>query len=154
MVIVREFDAKKDLRAVEEVERNCEIGPSGKISLFTDLLGDPICRVRHSPAYLMLVATIIFLIKRNFISFFSYFIKKGNFESLIQVAEMVVSESQENERTEIVGMIRGCIKTVTCGKKLSRNGKNLKPLPVYTKLAYILGLRVAPPYRYHIFSLI
>ncbi|XP_022879461.1 probable N-acetyltransferase HLS1 [Olea europaea var. sylvestris] len=117
MVIVREFDAKKDLRAVEEVERNCEIGPSGKISLFTDLLGDPICRVRHSPAYLMLVA------------------------------EMVVSESQENERTEIVGMIRGCIKTVTCGKKLSRNGKNLKPLPVYTKLAYILGLRVAPPYR-------
>lgn len=52
---------------------------------------------------------------------------------------------------EIVGMIRGCIKTVTCGKKLSRNGKNndpIKPLPVFTKLAYILGLRVSPLHRF------
>lgn len=63
---------------------------------------------------------------------------------------------------EIVGMIRGCIKTVTCGKKLSRSGKNLhstnnnadtfqatpKHAPVYTKVAYILGLRVSPSHRY------
>ncbi|KAL2504751.1 putative N-acetyltransferase HLS1-like [Abeliophyllum distichum] len=117
VVVVREFDAKKDVREVEEVERNCEVGPSGKLTLFTHLLGDPICRVRHSPLYLMLVA------------------------------EMVVTKGQENQRTEIVGMIRGCIKTVTCGKKLSRNGKNLKPLPVYTKLAYILGLRVSRTHR-------
>ena len=55
---------------------------------------------------------------------------------------------------EIVGMIRGCIKTVTCGKKLSRNVKNYssyndlaKPVPVYTKAAYILGLRVSPSHR-------
>ena len=58
---------------------------------------------------------------------------------------------------KIVGMIRGCIKTVTCGKKVARNGKkaNLtdtfqataKPVPVYTKLAYILGLRVSPSHR-------
>lgn len=60
---------------------------------------------------------------------------------------------EENEEAkEIVGMIRGCIKTVTCGKKLSRNGRTsndpTKPLPVYTKLAYILGLRVSPSHRY------
>lgn len=55
VVVVREYDAKKDCRAVEEVENRCEVGPSGKLSLYTDLLGDPICRVRHSPAYLMLV---------------------------------------------------------------------------------------------------
>ena len=58
------------------------------------------------------------------------------------------------EEREIVGMIRGCIKTVTCGKKLSRSGKDshdpTKPVPVYTKLAYILGLRVSPSHRYHI----
>jgi hypothetical protein len=60
---------------------------------------------------------------------------------------------------EIVGMIRGCIKTVTCGKKLSRTVKNnysynvinnndlSKPVPVYTKVAYILGLRVSPSHR-------
>lgn len=63
----------------------------------------------------------------------------------IQVAEM-------GEEKEIVGIIRGCVKTVTCGKKVSRNGKSnaetpSKPVPVYTKLAYILGLRVSPSHR-------
>jgi hypothetical protein len=55
------------------------------------------------------------------------------------------------EEKEIVGLIRGCIKTVTCGKKLSRkpnkNEQPIKPVPVYTKLAYILGLRVSPSHR-------
>ncbi|KAM6564186.1 hypothetical protein CsatB_024184 [Cannabis sativa] len=116
-LVVRNYDPKTDLLGVEDVERRCEVGPSGELSLFTDLLGDPICRVRNSPAYLMLVA-----------------------ESII------------GEEKEIVGMIRGCIKTVTCGKKLSRNGKNNneatpKPVPVYTKVAYVLGLRVSPSHR-------
>lgn len=55
MIVVREFDPNKDLLGVEDVERRCEVGPSGELSLFTDLLGDPICRVRNSPAFLMLV---------------------------------------------------------------------------------------------------
>ncbi|KAM3363408.1 putative N-acetyltransferase HLS1 [Capsicum galapagoense] len=120
-IVVREFDAKKDSKEVEQVERSCEVGPGGKLSLFTDLLGDPICRVRHSPAYLMLVA------------------------------EIVVHDGITEERS-IVGMIRGCIKTVTCGKKFSRNtvknsADSTKPLPIFTKLAYILGLRVSPSHR-------
>ncbi|OMP01857.1 hypothetical protein COLO4_11556 [Corchorus olitorius] len=110
-IVVREFDPSKDLTSVEEVEKRCEVGPSGKLSLFTDLLGDPICRVRHSPAFLMLVAEL-------------------------------------SSTKEIVGMIRGCIKTVTCGKKLSRkNDPTTKTLPIYTKVAYILGLRVSPSHR-------
>ncbi|KAK7367611.1 hypothetical protein VNO80_09626 [Phaseolus coccineus] len=112
VVVVREFDPNRDRERVEAVERICEVGPSGKLSLFTDMLGDPICRVRHSPAFLMLVAEI---------------------------------------GEEVVGMIRGCIKTVTCGKRRSRNGKhnanNAKHVPVYTKVAYILGLRVSPNQR-------
>ncbi|PHT54817.1 putative N-acetyltransferase HLS1-like [Capsicum baccatum] len=119
-IVVREFDAKKDCREVEEVERICEVGPSGKLSLFTNLLGDPVCRVRHSPAYVMLVA------------------------------EIVVGNGEEKRR--IVGMIRGCIKTVTCGKRVSRNNHDFtklphQHLPVFTKLAYILGLRVCPHHR-------
>ncbi|KAF8404901.1 hypothetical protein HHK36_009796 [Tetracentron sinense] len=114
VLMVREFDPEKDCLGVEDVERRCEVGPSGKMSLFTDLLGDPVCRIRHSPTFLMLVA-------------------------------------ETGDEKEIVGLIRGCIKTVTCGKKLSRNGKNTndlsKPLPVYTKVAYILGLRVSPSHR-------
>ncbi|KAL6993843.1 putative N-acetyltransferase hls1 [Sarracenia purpurea var. burkii] len=122
VVVVRMFDAEKDGGGVEEVERKCEVGPSGKLSLYTDLLGDPICRVRHSPSYLMLVA------------------------------ETMVIGKDDKEKREIVGMIRGCVKTVTCGKKLSRSGKNAhhhpsKSLPVYAKLAYILGLRVSPSHR-------
>ncbi|CAJ1942989.1 unnamed protein product [Sphenostylis stenocarpa] len=105
-VTVREFDPNKDSEGVEAVERICEVGPSGKLSLFTDLHGDPICRVRNSPTFLMLVAEI---------------------------------------GQETVGMIRGCIKTVTCGKKLHRHGS--KQVPIYTKLAYILGLRVSPHHR-------
>ena len=45
------------------------------------------------------------------------------------------------EEREIVGVIRGSIKTVTSGKEAS-NG-----VPVYEKLAYILGLRVSPTHR-------
>ncbi|CAA6657513.1 unnamed protein product [Spirodela intermedia] len=103
IVVVREFDLERDCPGAAAVERMCEVGSSGsgKISLFTDLLGDPLCRVRHSPAFLML--------------------------------------------REIVGLIRGCIKTVTCGKKIPRNGK--PPIPLYAKLAYILGLRVSPTHR-------
>ncbi|QHO10419.1 hypothetical protein HN51_068389 [Arachis hypogaea] len=116
-VVMREYDPNRDRERVEEVERICEVGPSGKLSIFTDLLGDPICRVRHSPSFLMLVAEI------------------GD---------------------EIVGMIRGCIKTITCGKKPSRNtkhsdtsntGNSNRHLPVYAKVAYILGLRVSPSHR-------
>ncbi|KAL5988184.1 putative N-acetyltransferase hls1 [Asimina triloba] len=114
-VVVREFDAERDCSGVERVERRCEVGPSGKLSLYTDLMGDPICRVRHSPAYLMLVA------------------------------------ETTNAEKEIVGLVRGCIKTVTCGKKLGRNGKSGLEcnghLPIYTKVAYILGLRVSPSHR-------
>ena len=64
----------------------------------------------------------------------------------------------EKKKREIVGMIRGCIKTVTCGKKYPRpsNSKSTlydysKPLPVFTKLAYILGLRVSPSHRFVLF---
>ncbi|RZC54673.1 hypothetical protein C5167_013527 [Papaver somniferum] len=128
VVVIREYDEEKDNLNVQEMERKCEVGPTnGETSLYTDDLGDPISRIRHSPTFLMLVA------------------------------EMEI----DNDQKEIVGLIRGCIKTVTCGKKLSRNGKNgngndiiinsniqgNKFVPVYTKLAYILGLRVSSSHR-------
>lgn len=49
---------------------------------------------------------------------------------------------------EIVGVIRGSIKTVTRGKK------PFNELPIYAKVAYILGLRVSPNHRYFVFTLI
>lgn len=60
-VIIREYEPEKDCKKVEEVERICEVGPSGKLSLFTDQLGDPVCRIRNSPTSLMLVSPSDFL---------------------------------------------------------------------------------------------
>ncbi|KAK4798029.1 hypothetical protein SAY86_030355 [Trapa natans] len=122
IVIVREYDPGRDKARVEELEQRCELEPAGKISIFADLLGDPICRVRNSPAFLMLVAE---------------------------------TDGGDVAERRIVGLIRGCIKTVTCGKKLSRSGKTVNnphlnpptPIPVYTKLANIIGLRVSPSHR-------
>lgn len=59
---------------------------------------------------------------------------------------VVVGGGEDKERREIVGVIRGCIKTVACGTKLSRNSTS-STKPVYTKLAYILGLRVSSSHR-------
>lgn len=57
------------------------------------------------------------------------------------------------EKKELVGMIRGCTKTVTCGSKtveLAHKSQNdvVTTKPLYTKLAYVLGLRVSPTHRY------
>ncbi|KAH9309376.1 hypothetical protein KI387_037287, partial [Taxus chinensis] len=106
-ICIREFDAERDTERVEELERRCEVGPSRGVSLYTDLMGDPICRIRHTPAYTMLVA-----------------------------------EDETTERN-IVGLIRGSIKTVVCGIKKQEP----ELIPLYTKAAYILGLRVSPTHR-------
>lgn len=107
-VVVREYDPKKDQQAVEEVENKCEVGPTRESKLSTHLLGDPMGRVRNSPAYLMLVAEM----------------------------------ASPGGRTAIVGMIRGCIKTVSCGTKPSSKNE-----PEFIKLAYLLGLRVSTSHR-------
>ncbi|CAL9757653.1 unnamed protein product [Musa acuminata subsp. burmannicoides] len=127
VVVIREYEAERDRVGVEAVERRCEVGPSGGgMSLFTDLLGDPLCRVRHSPPFLMLVAEVI-----------------------------CGSESRE-----IVGIVRGCIKTVACGARKPHRGSSTTtapltslakhhtaPSPIYAKVAYLLGLRVSPAHR-------
>ncbi|KAL5698958.1 hypothetical protein ACHQM5_029927 [Ranunculus cassubicifolius] len=58
MLVIREYNEKIDREAVEEVEKQCEEFGStkGAPSLVTDLLGDPISRVRQSSSYIMLVA--------------------------------------------------------------------------------------------------
>jgi hypothetical protein len=45
VVNVREFEPNKDKESVEAVDKVCEVGPSGKLSLFTNLHGDPIYKI-------------------------------------------------------------------------------------------------------------
>ncbi|XVF20335.1 hypothetical protein REPUB_Repub11eG0189300 [Reevesia pubescens] len=57
-LIIRSYDAQNDRVRVEDLERRCEVGPAERVFLFTDTLGDPICRIRNSPIYNMLVAEL------------------------------------------------------------------------------------------------
>lgn len=150
---VREVEMERDLAAVEELERRCQVGISGdqnqgsvadadgggdkkkkskkkKMSLCVEQIGDPLARVRHAPEHVMLVA-------------------------------------EYGEK--MVGMIKACIKMVSLP-----NSSSTKPSPPssatsssslssssssspeqqqqeeeepYVKVAYLLGLRVSPSHR-------
>jgi len=56
LLVVNEYDEDRHKVAVEKLERLCEVGQSGKPSLVTDLMGDPICRIRHFQLHVMLVS--------------------------------------------------------------------------------------------------
>lgn len=59
---IQSYDVQIHRAGVEDLERRCEVGPAERVVLFTDTLGDPICRIRNSPNYKMLVCTIIFIL--------------------------------------------------------------------------------------------
>lgn len=52
---IRKYDGGSDKVGVEDLERRCVVGPGEHVFLFTDTMGDPICRIRNSPMYNMLV---------------------------------------------------------------------------------------------------
>lgn len=56
VVVVREYDPKRDLTRVEELEESCEVG-----SLLVDLMGDPLARIRQSPSFHMLVRNYVYV---------------------------------------------------------------------------------------------
>ncbi|CAK7330511.1 unnamed protein product [Dovyalis caffra] len=55
---IRSYDVQIHRAGVEDLERRCEVGPTKRVVLFTDTMGDPICRIRNSPMYKMLVAEL------------------------------------------------------------------------------------------------
>ncbi|KAA8549436.1 hypothetical protein F0562_001091 [Nyssa sinensis] len=55
---IRNYEEQIDRARVEDLERRCEVGPAEHVFLFTDTMGDPICRIRNSPMYNMLVAEL------------------------------------------------------------------------------------------------
>ncbi|RVW66190.1 putative N-acetyltransferase HLS1-like [Vitis vinifera] len=55
---IRNYEERRDRAQVEDLERRCEVGPAERVFLFTDTMGDAICRIRNSPMYKMLVAEV------------------------------------------------------------------------------------------------
>ncbi|KAK7246266.1 hypothetical protein RIF29_41128 [Crotalaria pallida] len=97
-VLIREFDEDRDVKVVEKLERNCEIGTKKGVSIFTNMIGDPLSRIRFYPLHVTLVAELL-------------------------------------ETRELVGVVRGCIKSMgtPCGS--------------FFNMGCILGLRVSPSFR-------
>ncbi|KAF9591008.1 hypothetical protein IFM89_001218 [Coptis chinensis] len=58
-VHIREFNEDRDVEVVEKFERNCETGFTKGISISTNMMGDPLCRIRLYPTHIMLVAELI-----------------------------------------------------------------------------------------------
>ena len=54
-VLIRGFDEDRDVKVVEKLERNCEIGTKKGVSIFTNMMGDPLSRIRFYPLHVMLV---------------------------------------------------------------------------------------------------
>ncbi|CAD6247849.1 unnamed protein product [Miscanthus lutarioriparius] len=135
MIRVREFDVERDLRAVEELERLCQVGLSGDqgsdpvadhdgggaekttksskkkkkkgMSLYVEQIGHPFARVRHAPDNVMLVA-------------------------------------EYGDEDEVVGVIKACTRMVSRGKKKQSLSSSSKQ---FVKVACLLGLRVSPSHR-------
>ncbi|KAL2542895.1 Acyl-CoA N-acyltransferases (NAT) superfamily protein [Abeliophyllum distichum] len=55
---IRSYNGEIDRVRMEDLERRCEVGPAEHVFLFTDTMGDPICRIRNSPMFNMLVAEL------------------------------------------------------------------------------------------------
>ncbi|XP_024360635.1 probable N-acetyltransferase HLS1 [Physcomitrium patens] len=56
-IIIRKYN-EFDVKQLAAFDKRVEMGPAGSESLTFDWLGDPLCRVRHLPAFHMLVAEI------------------------------------------------------------------------------------------------
>lgn len=58
-VLIREFNEERDMKVVEKLERNCEIGSRQGLSILTNMMGDPLCRIRLYPIRVMLVGGVL-----------------------------------------------------------------------------------------------
>ncbi|KAL6193653.1 hypothetical protein ACLB2K_034737 [Fragaria x ananassa] len=58
-VLIREFNADTDIEVVGKLERNCELESKRGVSIFTNMMCDPLCRIRFYPLHIMLVAQLL-----------------------------------------------------------------------------------------------
>ncbi|XP_065859660.1 probable N-acetyltransferase HLS1 [Euphorbia lathyris] len=58
-VLIREYKEERDRKVVGKLERNCEIGTKKEeVSIFTNIMGDPLRRIRLYPLHVLLVAEL------------------------------------------------------------------------------------------------
>ncbi|KAL5996429.1 hypothetical protein ACLOJK_026507 [Asimina triloba] len=57
-LIIRDFNGDGDLKMIERLERKCEIGSKKGLSILTNMMGDPQCRIRLYQNHVMMVAEL------------------------------------------------------------------------------------------------
>ncbi|EEF43085.1 probable N-acetyltransferase HLS1-like [Ricinus communis] len=57
-ILIREYNEDRDIKVVGKLEKNCEIRSNKEVSIFTHMMGDPLCRIRFYPVHIMLVAEL------------------------------------------------------------------------------------------------
>ena len=60
-ILIREYNEDKDVKMVRKLERNSEIGTKKVVSIFTNMMGDPLSRIRFFPLHVMLVGDYPYL---------------------------------------------------------------------------------------------
>lgn len=133
-VKIRAYDETTDLHRADELEKQCEAGPGGSISLFTDLLGDPLCRVRHYPAFAMLVAET--QTEKEIVGLVRAGVKEV---ACVPQSAARVSLSSEGSACKS--------EQSTASDDVDSPTPPLAASPLFVSIAYILGLRVAPRCR-------
>ncbi|KAK9287623.1 hypothetical protein L1049_016059 [Liquidambar formosana] len=58
-VLIREFNEDRDDEVVKKLERSCDIGSKKGISTFSNMMDDPLCRIRLYSVHVMLVAELL-----------------------------------------------------------------------------------------------
>uniref|UniRef100_A0A0D9WSN8 N-acetyltransferase domain-containing protein n=1 Tax=Leersia perrieri TaxID=77586 RepID=A0A0D9WSN8_9ORYZ len=136
-VLVREVDMEKDLPAVEELERRCQVGLSGDMAAVHDHAVDDDVDGDGKNTSKKKTKT-----KKKKTGMSLCVEQIGDPLARVRHAPdhvMLVAEyGDDEEKKNIVGVIKACVKTV------SRGGKQHKP---FVKVAYLLGLRVSPSHR-------
>lgn len=129
-VRVREY-SEQDVEQLDSLDKRCEMG-----DLAFDFLGDPLCRVRHLPVFHMLV--------RYETNSFHILVPRRCSEAHFKLDELQVAEVGD----VIVGVIRGSVKDVVCSQSaLICSQKARFRIPIYSRVGYLLGLRVCPSHR-------
>ncbi|KAL5700855.1 hypothetical protein ACHQM5_026258 [Ranunculus cassubicifolius] len=56
---IREYNEDRDVEVVEKLEKTCEMLSRKGVSILTNMMGDPMCRIRLYPTHIMLVAELL-----------------------------------------------------------------------------------------------
>ncbi|XP_078442973.1 putative N-acetyltransferase HLS1 [Wolffia australiana] len=121
-ISVREFEPERDSAAVEEMERRCEVSGEGDNGEKTDKSKMKKKKKKEGTSLLVdLLGDPLCRVR--------YF------------PDHVMLIAEYGAKKEMAGVIRACVKTVTRGSK-EPDGS-----PAYSRVAYILGLRVSPQHR-------